>query len=81
MELTNEILSYIDAHAQEAFGLLVELAQIPAPSNNEEKRARFCKEWLEKQGASGVYLDEALNVICPVGCTESNDLDLTQSIQ
>ena len=74
MELTNEILSYIDVHAQEAFGLLVELAQIPAPSNNEEKRAHFCKDWLEKQGASGVYLDDALNVIYPVGCTEFNDL-------
>ena len=74
MELTKEILSYIDAHKHEAVDLLVELAQIPAPSNKEEKRARFCKDWLEKQGASGVYLDDALNVIYPVGCTESNDL-------
>lgn len=74
MELTKEVLAYIDDHRQEAFDLLVELAQIPAPSNNEEKRARFCKDWLERQGASGVYLDDALNVIYPVGCTESNDL-------
>jgi RimJ/RimL family protein N-acetyltransferase len=53
---------------------LVELAKIPAPSNHEEKRAAFCKEWLEKQGAQGVYIDEALNVIWPVGCTENNPL-------
>jgi len=74
MELTEKILTYIDDHRQEAFELLVELAQIPAPSNKEEKRAQFCKDWLEKQGAAGVYVDDALNVIYPVGCTEANDL-------
>ncbi|MBQ3107654.1 MAG: M20/M25/M40 family metallo-hydrolase, partial [Firmicutes bacterium] len=72
MELTKDILQYIDDHKQEAFDLLVELAQIPAPSNQEEKRAAFIKDWLEKQGAEGVYIDEALNVIWPVGCTESD---------
>lgn len=74
MQLSQEILHYIDGHQKEAFDLLVELAQIPAPSNHEEKRAAFCKEWLEKQGARGVYIDEALNVIWPVGCTEDNPL-------
>ena len=74
MQLNQEILQYIEAHRQEAFDLLVELAQIPAPSNHEEKRAAFCKEWLEKQGAKGVYIDEALNVVYPVGCTDDNPL-------
>lgn len=74
MELSKEILSYIDANRQEGYELLLRLAQIPAPSNHEEKRAAFCKAWLEEQGAEGVYIDEALNVIYPVGCTESNDL-------
>lgn len=74
MMLTEEILKYIEEHRQEAFDLLVELAQIPAPSNHEELRAAYCKEWLEKQGAQGVYIDEALNVIYPVGCTEDNPL-------
>jgi DNA polymerase III alpha subunit len=74
MQLNQEILQYIEAHQQEAFDLLVEMAQIPAPSNHEEKRAAFCKEWLEKQGAQGVYIDEALNVIWPVGCTGNNPL-------
>lgn len=68
MEITNTILDYMKEHQKEAFDLLVELAKIPAPSNQEEKRAVFCKEWLEKQGAKGVYIDEALNVIYPVGC-------------
>lgn len=74
MELTKQILTYIETHRQEAFDLLLELAQIPAPSNHEEERAIFCKDWLEKQGAEGVYIDEAQNVVYPVGCTERNDL-------
>ena len=74
MELSKEILDYIAEHRQESYELLLELAQIPAPSNHEEKRAAFCKQWLEDQGAGGVYIDDALNVIYPIGCTESNDL-------
>ena len=66
--------SYMDEHRQEAYELLLELAQIPAPSHHEERRAEFCKNWLERQGCTGVYVDEALNVIWPVGCTDSNDL-------
>ncbi len=68
MNLTQSILDYIENHRQEGYELLLELAQIPAPSNQEEKRAQFCKNWLEKQGAKGVYIDDALNVIYPVGC-------------
>ena len=68
------VLRYMDEHRQEAYALLLELAQIPAPSNHEEKRAAFCKNWLEQQGCVGAYVDDALNVIWPVGCTDSNDL-------
>jgi len=74
MQLSEHIKKYIEEHREEAYQLLTELAKIPAPSNHEEKRAAFCKEWLEKQGAEGVYVDEALNVIYPVGCTEDNPL-------
>ena len=74
MQITNTILDYIKAHEQEAVELLVELAQIPAPSHQEEKRAAFCKDWLVKQGAEGVYIDEALNVVYPIGCGEGKRL-------
>lgn len=74
MILNDTMISYIEAHKEEAFELLVELAQIPAPSNHEEKRAEFIKNWLMMQGAEGVYIDEALNVIYPVGVTETNPL-------
>ncbi len=74
MELTPSILSYIDYHQEEAYELLLTLARIPAPSNHEEERAAFCKAWLEAQGAQGVYLDKALNVVYPVGDTGENPL-------
>ena len=74
MEMTREVMNYVLAHRQEAHDLLLELAQIPAPSNHEEKRADFCRTWLQKQGAEGVWIDEALNVVYPVGCTDNNDL-------
>ena len=74
MQLTPEILQYIDSHREEAYQLLLELAQIPAPSNHEEQRAEFCCRWLRQQGAEGVYIDDALNVIYPIGCTADNPL-------
>lgn len=72
MSLNESVTQYIDDHKQEAYELLLTVAQIPAPSHNEERRAEFCKKWLEDQGAEGVYIDEALNVVYPLGCTESN---------
>lgn len=74
MELTDQILSYVEAHRQEAYDLLLDLARIPAPSHHEERRAAYIKGWLEAQGAEGVYIDDALNVIYPIGCTVDNDL-------
>ena len=44
MNITKELEAYIESHSQEAFDLLVELAQIPAPANQEQLRAEFCKE-------------------------------------
>ena len=69
MEFSREIGIFMEEHRQEAFDLLLELAQIPAPSNHEEKRAEFCKNWLEKQGAWD-YLEgllEQVSVKYPVG--------------
>ena len=74
MTLTSETLQYIDSHDDEAEQLLIELAQIPAPSNHEEQRAQFCLQWLRSKGAESAYIDEALNVICPIGDTGENDL-------
>lgn len=67
MALNKKTLDYIDLHREEAKELLLTLAKIPAPSNHEEKRAAFLKAWLEAQGAEGVYIDDALNLVYPVG--------------
>ena len=68
MKLTKEMTAWVEDHFQEHYELLLELAQIPAPSNQEERRAEFCRAWLEKMGAEGVYIDKALNVVWPIGC-------------
>ena len=74
MILTEEILEYIHSHRQESYDLLLELARIPAPSHQEHQRAAFCKAWLESSGVKDVFIDEAQNVICPVGDTGDNPL-------
>lgn len=74
MKYTSEISHWIEAHRQEHLQLLTTLAQIPAPSNHEEKRAEFCKEWLETKGAVDVYIDSAQNVILPLNVTGDNRL-------
>lgn len=61
---------YID----ETLELLEALCKIPAPSHHEEKRAAFCKNWLEKAGAKGVYIDAAKNVVYPMNCEGRDDL-------
>lgn len=63
--LKQEVLDYIDSHAEEAYQLLLTMAQIPSPSNHEEKRMEFCENWLKAMGAEGVYTDSALNVVYP----------------
>lgn len=46
------------------------------PSNHEERRAEFCCRWLKNLGAENVYIDEALNVILPIGCEGSDDITI-----
>ena len=45
--LEQKVLDYIEEHAEEARELLITLAQIPSPSNHEEKRA---EQKAEKEG-------------------------------
>ncbi len=68
------IKNFIENSTLELNELLKTLVEIPAPSHNEEKRAEFCKSWLESQGAKGVYIDDALNCVYPINCENSNDI-------
>ena len=74
--MNQEILDYIEKHRTYAHDLLVELAKIPAPSNHEEKRAEFVKNWFHQNGGTQAYIDEALNVVCPLNVTSSNPVNV-----
>ena len=74
MALDASMKQYIEASRDELWQLIRDLCAIPAPSHHEEQRAAFCKKWFEENGGEGVYIDEALNVICPYGVTEDNEV-------
>jgi len=74
MQLNAEMERYLIENQEELKQIIRDLCAIPAPSHHEELRAEFCKTWFEKNGFANVTIDEALNVICPVGVTEDNDI-------
>lgn len=72
--LNEQAINYIRDSKEEQLDLLLNLAKIPAPSHKEDKRAEFCKQWLEKNGAENVYIDEAKNVVYPINCESANEI-------
>lgn len=74
--MNTDLNEFIRNNNQELFDLLEKLCRIPAPSGQEHKRALFCKEWLEKNGAKGVYIDDAINVIVPMNCEKSDEISV-----
>ena len=74
--ITEELKAFIQENQEEVKKLLWILCEIPAPSHHEERRAAFIKDWLEKQGAEGVFIDEAKNVIYPYHYKENQSTAL-----
>ena len=72
--MNENIKKYIAENSELMYQTLKELCLIPAPSHFEHKRAEYCRNWLTEQGATGVYIDEALNVIFPINCSKSNEI-------
>ena len=72
MVITEDMNAYLASCQEELKQLIRDLCAIPAPSHHEEKRAAFCKAWFEANGGKGVYIDEALNVVCPHHVTDDN---------
>ncbi len=70
----NDLKIYIQNNKDLLLKTLKELCFIPAPSHNEEKRAQYCRAWLERYGAKGVYIDEALNMVFPINCDGSKEI-------
>lgn len=74
IKLDEPVLRYIEENREAMRKLLETLCRIPAPSNHEERRAEFCRAYLEEAGAQGVTIDEALNVVYPFQAEGRNDL-------
>ena len=74
--LPDSALRYVEDNHDALIALTKELCGICAPSNHEEKRAEFCCNWFKQLGVSDVTIDEALNVIVPVGCNGSDDITI-----
>ena len=66
--------TYCREHQTELEELVRTLGQIPAPSGQEDARADFCRHWLEQAGFPSVTIDEAKNVVCPVGADTAGDI-------
>ena len=74
MKLTSAMEQYVQDTKDGVQDLIRAMAPIPAPSHHEDLRVEFVKNWMEKEGAKGVYVDEAKNVIWPVNVKENNDI-------
>jgi acetylornithine deacetylase/succinyl-diaminopimelate desuccinylase-like protein len=74
MSFDSNIKEFISENYEGVINLLEQLCKIPAPSHHEEKRAEYCKNWLEGLGAKGVYIDESLNTVYPLNCEGSNKI-------
>lgn len=72
--LRTDLREYIQENYEEMLQLLRELCRIPAPSHQEQARAVFCRNWLAENGAEGVYIDDARNVIYPLGCDDCSEI-------
>lgn len=72
--MQDKFLRFIEKNKASVLQTLRELCAIPAPSHYEDARAEYCKRWLEAIGATGVYIDEAQNVVFPINCENSNEI-------
>lgn len=63
----NDLFCWCESQFPEHLDLLKTLAAIPAPSHREAQRAFFIQNWLMQNGANSVTIDEAKNVVLPLG--------------
>lgn len=66
MQLTADMERYLQDSQEELKTLVRQLCSIPAPSHHEKTRAAFCLRWFRENGQADAFMDDALNVICPV---------------
>ncbi len=74
VELSEKLDKFLADHRQYHYDMTVELAQIPAPSNKEEKRAIWVKNYFDSLGGTDSYIDKALNVVLPLNCDDCDEI-------
>ena len=72
--LSEKALNFLEENQQYHYDMTLELAQIPAPSNKEEKRAAWVKNYFDSLGATQSYIDDALNVVLPLNCDGCDEI-------
>lgn len=72
-ELDERLEAQITKMQPQTLELIRALCAIPAPSHHEERRAAFVKAWFEQRGMKA-EIDEAKNVLCPMGLEEHEDI-------
>ncbi len=72
--LSERLEKFLADNRQHHYDITTELAQVPAPSNKEEKRARWVKNYLDSLGGTDSYIDSALNVVLPLNCENCNEI-------
>lgn len=74
LQFSQKLSKFLEENKQYHYDMTVELAQIPAPSNKEEKRAQWVKNYFDNLGGANSYIDKALNVVLPLNCEDCNDI-------
>ncbi len=72
-ELSERFLKFAEENREYHLELTRRLARVPAPSNHEDKRARWVKEYLESLGGE-CYIDSHMNVVLPLGCDGCDEI-------
>ncbi len=67
-KLSDKAEKFMAENEKFLFDITCELAQIPAPSWHEEKRAEWVKRFFDRYGGTQSYIDSKLNVVLPLGC-------------
>ena len=58
--------NFANKHLNSLIKTVCDLAVIPAPSGQEDLRAKFCLDFLSEKGITNAYIDDAKNVVFTV---------------
>ena len=77
--ISEKAKKYFEDMGKYHFDITCELAQIPAPSWHEEKRAEWVKRFWDELGGTQSYIDSALNAVLPLNCDGCDEITVIQA--